>query len=527
MKRAILVAALCVCCLSVSPTALRAQGAWVNYEGCYCGTYPLPPVRFEVIGSGTEAERSWAAAQMSYWNEYANIFDPCVDVGKGAPNNGKNELVVFMSPADAASIYGVTFGSDDYGITILIPESSFGYFNQCRDFSAIGCGGFTETDILVNAGFSSPWTTDPYNFNGALVQATALHELGHAWGAHHVFDLSGYSENAYSCMNYMSDYGERFVTRMDANTIRYSYSGREQSATDFGVFPLSYGQGQYAETYANVTSSVVPGGTITIGPITVHNCGTSAESNVRVSFYLSTDTVITSSDYLVGWLDWASFPLNSQWSGYAGPLVVQNVPNGYYYVGGIVTVWGSEDAVTQNNRMLLADVTGSKSLRRVQVYNSFNSPIPAPEATPSAPSFGDCCVVWCGNNYVELDTSPSSIVSGGALTLNYECSFSDVDYYGVPVNIYLALIKDPTTSNGPSTTGQALSGGTVYLWHRGMRSSYVYKGRVQEPTWSYVSFPPQPTSGALNMRLTAPSGTYCWATAFVNAQTGQFIRTDL
>lgn len=529
MKRIIVVTGVCIFSLFIFSNFIYAQAAWVNNEGCYCGIHPLPPVRFECIGSGTNAERSWTAEQMEYWNSYADIFDPCVDSGKGAPENGTNEVNTFITSADASSIYGVTLASNTYGMAIIRPAANFsGTFNGCKDFSAIGCGSFTEADVLINANFSGGWTTDPTNFNKALVQTTALHEIGHAWGAHHVFDISATASNSYSCMNYMYDYGGRYITRMDANTIRDAYSSREQSVTDIGIFPLTYGNGQYNENY---TSATLIGGNLDIGTFFVQNLGTATAQNVVITFYLSTDTIIESSDYSIFTATYPSIPVNADYT-YNPPAmpVPPSVANGSYYVGAIVRVWGSEDSIRENNKWLLVNsgASGPTSALQVTVTGSVApQPTPSTASTPSPSSFPDCCTSWCDNNYVELSVSPSSISSGGQLQLSYDCYFSDANYYGVPVDIYLALIRDPVVTNNASTTGSALGGGAVYLFTRGLSNNYLFTGRVYDPTWSYVAFPPLATSGTLNIWLRAPSGNYVWATAFRRRDTGQFVRTDL
>ena len=538
MRTAAPLAAFCLACAIIPPRPALAQGAWVNREGCYCGVHPRTPLRFEVVGSGTESERSWAAAQLLYWGRYADIFDPCVDYGTGAPDNGKNEMTVAISPEDMRDRYGIRFGDDVYTMTILFPESGFGVFDDCRDFSPSGCGTFTEVDIVFNDGFSGGWSADPFDFGKASIQATAVHELGHAWGAHHVFNTSPYEHNAFSVMNYMSDYGMMKITRMDANTIRDAYPDRERPVRDIGIYPLKYRQGQYAESYASAPATAAAGSAISVGPFTVQNCGVTDETKIYVYFYLSRDTVVTSDDPCLGGVCWDGgkyLKRNEEWSGTwpLSPIPANVVGSGSYYIGAIVTVWGAEDDVPENNRMLLVDVKevdGAEypsGLRQIEVTNWMSAPVPTPAATPAPPSFGGCCVAWCGDNYLELRTSPAVIDSGGDLALDYSCSFDDVNYYGVPVDVYLALVWNPVIADCPSTLGQALSGGRVYLSTEGLRDVYVFKTRVYGPTWRRVAFPPQPVSGTLNLRLTAPPGRYCWAAAFVDPLTGRFIRADL
>ena len=46
MKKTILATAICILGLGALSIPAYAQSGWVNYEGCYCGYYPSPPVSF-------------------------------------------------------------------------------------------------------------------------------------------------------------------------------------------------------------------------------------------------------------------------------------------------------------------------------------------------------------------------------------------------------------------------------------------------------------------------------------------------
>ncbi len=119
---------------------------------------------------------------------------------------------------------------------------------------------------------------------------------------------------------------------------------------------------------------------------------------------------------------------------------------------------------------------------------------------------------------------------GSAITLSWIADFGTYDYENVPVNVYLAAIRDPKVTDAPSSVADVLAGGgEIYLAADRMSSWYRYVGRVREPTFSGVSFPPVAMSGSITK--TSPtrsgfSGDWVFATAFIRLDTGGFVRTD-
>ena len=119
-----------------------------------------------------------------------------------------------------------------------------------------------------------------------MVQATVLHEVGHTLGLHHIFKLPGPSANSFSVMNYANDDAARWVTRIDSKTVRTEYPSRSGSLLDVAIYPLVYGNDQYAQEYATLSkSSVAPGEAFTADRWTIQNVGNQAASNVVVTFY--------------------------------------------------------------------------------------------------------------------------------------------------------------------------------------------------------------------------------------------------
>lgn len=339
-------------------TTALAAGEWINdEEGCYCGTYPSgsTPVAFISKGSGSQAERNATRDQMNYWNLYSTIYTPSVDAGLGAPGNGINEVNTFITKDQMTSIYNITFQTEVYGAAIIIPENHFGKFDDCQEFytNAVGCNDFTETDVVINADLSGGWTTDPNDYTRNLLQTTALHEFGHTWGAHHVFTLNDFGDS-FSTMNYINDDSGRFVTRMDAKTIRAAYPASVQPVTDVGIFPFIFGNDRYAEVYASIShSTVAAGSNITVSNWLIQNIGTNTANNTVVSFYLSTDTTITSSDILIGTADFGNLAVDADSDQSTTLTVPESVAEGTYYIGAIVTVDGSEDSIPINNRFII------------------------------------------------------------------------------------------------------------------------------------------------------------------------------
>ena len=125
-------------------------------------------------------------------------------------------------------------------------------------------------------------------------------------------------------------------------------------------------------------------------------------------------------------------------------------------------------------------------------------------------------------------------VGGNKVALTYRCEFSPYDYSGVPVNIYLgATAFSPDTSSsavtctspGACSVGDFVNSGNVYILDKGF-NVYKYTGKVKEPTWSGVRFPPFPTSGSGILGNVPDDVTVRFGVVLVNSSNGEFIRTD-
>ena len=336
----------------------QANSGWPNREGCWCGYETGMPRSLVIRGKSSTASMKQAAADaINQWNRYAKVLDVTVDTTEtlGKPGNGVDEVNVFISYQDAIAVYGMALESGMFGVAMIAPMANFGNFNGCGDFASTGCGPFTESDVLLNGAFASGWTDDWFGFNDqasgdpGVVYSTATHEEGHSLGLHHVFNLPAPATTSFSIMNYGNHDARKWVTRMDANTIRAEYPNQAVTLTDVGVFPFTYGNGEAAYSYSRLgASSVVPGARFALDRWSIESIGTAAASAVEVRFFAwlaNSRKYPEPSDVPLGSVTFASVPVNTH-AEYSGtPLTVPaGTAAGEYNVGAIVTVGGAEDS---------------------------------------------------------------------------------------------------------------------------------------------------------------------------------------
>jgi len=137
-------------------------------------------------------------------------------------------------------------------------------------------------------------------------------------------------------------------------------------------------------------------------------------------------------------------------------------------------------------------------------------------------------VGYLGNNFVELTLSTTSTYPGGDFHLYYNCHASEWNYYGVPIDIYLAYIVNPTVSDKAATVAETLNSGIVNIFGPGMSYYYRYSGQLRPPTFGNVRIPPANASGSLHFAISSssPPGTIAFAAVFRRRDNGQFVRTD-
>lgn len=214
-----------------------------------------------------------------------------------------------------------------------------------------GGGSFSETDVIMNSTFTRGWTTSPPNYSDsgpAFYIATAIHEMGHALGIHHNFD-------SLTTMNYYEDYAAQYLTLSDGAAVRGYHTSQALTSSDLATFPFRDSGFQYAGTTVASASptTVDQGDQLTLSNFTIENVGSQTLSDVRLRIYLSTNTIISTGDHLIGTVSFSSF--SSWWDSTGTALTIpSSVPADTYYIGAIVNYNTNQtDGVAYNNSWAL------------------------------------------------------------------------------------------------------------------------------------------------------------------------------
>jgi hypothetical protein len=336
--------------ISILPAGAFQHGDW-----CACGKHSTVPTVFE-IDHTTSNWQNAASTSFARWDAYSDVFS--WGIGDGASGiNGKNEIA-FFSASEANSEYGFNLDSFTFAVTYMNPKSAFcdPIFDECPMPAGTTCGNFTETDVILNSTFSRGWTTSAPNFSDsgpANYVATAIHELGHTLGRHHDF-------NTLTTMNYYEDYAIIYLSLSDGRFARGFFPSQARSVTDVATYPFRFSGTSYDGTTvaSPSTTTVEKGNNFSLRNFTVENIGSTTLSNVNLKIYLSTNTVITTSDYQVGTVNFSSF---STWWDDDGTgrtfTVPESVPPDIYYIGAIIFYnTSTQDSITYNNTWVL-DIT--------------------------------------------------------------------------------------------------------------------------------------------------------------------------
>ena len=268
-------------------------------------------------------------------------------------------------------------------------------------YSGADCTEIIEVDSFVNPAIAD----DPVQFRKSMT-----HELGHALG---LATDQGHEDRRFALMypgtfrqppNYGSDWygrmddmaGERnFLTNANNN---HSGNWVLENWVDMAAWSQTHDNwgspGNLIMTDAN-TYSGYRGDSFTIRHIQVENRGNQPASNVTLSFYLSSNTTITASDYLAGTATWSTFSAEGRWdNGDRVVSVPSGIPAGTYYIGWILTLSETERSTANNTAIMMRSSSSNFSERTFTVLGQ-------PDLHISS-----------------IGTSTGSVQQGGSVTVN-------------------------------------------------------------------------------------------------------------
>lgn len=263
--------------------------------------------------------------QMSSWNVYAkNLFRVyATPSSTWAFGNGVYDLAGFPGNDQMISQFGAPWGAGILGVTYVRSQS----------------GTIVESDIALNPAYS--WTVDDraatrpgpfFSFSHVM-----LHELGHAWGLKHTFEV--YDVWWDSVMNYTSqEYNLAKLSTDDATGARSAYPGiaiRDGFLSSYTTQDTSFSNNAtYVPSYPS-PSVVRAGDSFTlINPIKLENNGTVNLANPTVEVYLVPQRFSFAGSKLLRSLRYSltAKPFNAYRLSVGSLAVPRSVPPGTYYL---------------------------------------------------------------------------------------------------------------------------------------------------------------------------------------------------
>ena len=337
---------------------------------------------------------------MSDWNAVMGsdftFTTNATDCGRSSLPTSDN-CVLFASGSDIGGALGLTSRSFIFGVMI-------------------------DADVRFNADAS--WTPglplNPFDSNPPFsFRGVARHEFGHALGLCHedgqdnvVLMNSIYSTGAILPANLHWD---------DRNAVRQLYPG---GGTERELIPYMWkkttngqvGCGQSSSTVsvpvANVTTHALPGGTAVI-EFSLENAGNLASGNFDIDFLLSTNSIISMGDTLVGRNIGVSAPAHTRGTFTRTVTIPAGTPLGTFFMGVCLDTGNTVTETLEGNNCTLAPGT-------LQVVNVLPPPPPkllrvvrfgsgtgTVTSSPAGISCGfDCLQSYAHGTVVTLNANP-------------------------------------------------------------------------------------------------------------------------
>lgn len=393
MKTVVLLAVALVVAVALAapPPALA-----YDYDSCLFGTYTWN-------GSTQTFGASTVSFPVGSWVRF-NLDQAVAGWNTQAPGgNFRFNLV-----ADSASSFSL--GDDKNSI----------FFNSTYDFDGAlavtrtrrNCffvSRITEADVLFNTAFS--WTFDPapatppsrfspYNFN-----LVAIHELGHAFGLQH---SNGVMATMNECYPNGGPIGASQI-HPHADDVAGDRAGYGTSGSPRDLAASIY-ERLVSGNCAATSDRIVPPSTAYRGvpasfKFTIENRGTQTQSPAQVSYYLSADRNVTTSDVFLGSANF-SLAAGSLGTYTATVTVPVSTTPGSYFFGWIIDPGNAVAEVNEGNN--------AGAMAFATTVPSFSPPTACFTASPT---FGAAPLL------VQVNAGCSSDPDGG--TLSYFWNFGD------------------------------------------------------------------------------------------------------
>ncbi|WP_169981155.1 zinc metalloprotease [Tautonia rosea] len=239
----------------------------------------------------------------------------------------------------------------------------------CYQWYTTTNGRIKEADVLINPAYSG---TETY------FRVIATHELGHALSLDHenryvaVMDQGDYTPNYLSWWYSRSDdfFGIRAMLEwVNSNIGAGTWDIAE--FTDMATWSQAHpNPGTNSDQVMTSISSdtVRAGDQVTFRNVHIENRGNIDATNMKISFYLSSNDNITSSDHEITWFRWDTFD-GDYWHGNLD-ATIPSVSAGTYYVGWILTADQSEISESNNKAILRqGSVSSGGTIKTIRVRN--------------------------------------------------------------------------------------------------------------------------------------------------------------
>ncbi len=288
-------------------------------------------------------------------------------------NNGENNMGVISDLQLQNGGYGNTwagFGANGINFTW---------------YSGVACTRIVEVDTFVN----------PAIANDQVQHLKSLtHEFGHALGQS--TNGAGGHEDRYFAIMFAGtfrqppNYNSTWYGRMDdMRGVRSFLTSSNNTYPGEWVLEEWVDMATWSQTHDNWgspgnlvmtdldTYSGRRGDPITVRGIQVENRGNLPASNVNLHFYLSSNDIISSADFLAGSAFWSTFSAEGRWSnGTRNIQVPANIPAGNYFIGWQLELDESERSTANNTAIMRRSSTFNFQERQFTVIGQPDLNIP-------------------------------------------------------------------------------------------------------------------------------------------------------